>query len=232
MCGGASGAQTTLSAETGNFYQELSSAYQSEFKQYSGILNSLHDAWTPVLNGGINQQGFSPSELAVLNGNAINSTAANYKAASAAVGDQLAARGGGNSFLPSGTTAQIDASIATKAAQQLSTEQNQITLANYAQGRQNFQAASGALSGVAQLDNPTGFAGAASGVGDQAFKMATQINAENNSWKNDLIGAVTGLGEAALGAKAPNNSTASSGAGGADAGSSNFTSGGFFSGES
>lgn len=198
MCGGASGAQKTLSAETGNFYQELSSAYQSEFSQFKGILDNLHSAWTPVLNGGINQQGFSPEELATLNSSAINSTAANYKSASAAVNEQLAARGGGNSFLPSGADAQINANIATKAAQQLSTEQNQITQANYAQGRENFKAATGALSGVASLDNPLGFAGATSQTGDQAFKMATQINTENNSWKNDLIGAVTGLGGAAM----------------------------------
>ena len=88
---------------------------------------------------------------------------------------------------------QVNADIATKAAQELSGEQDQVTQANYAQGRKNFEAATGALSGVAQMDNPLGFAKSASDTGDQAFKMDTQINAENNSWKNDLVGGLTSI---------------------------------------
>jgi hypothetical protein len=195
---GPSGAQKNLSTESGNFYSELHNAYVQDFSQYSSILSNLHSAWTPILNGGINQQGFSPSELAALNSGAINSTAANYKSASAAIDEQLAARGGGNSFLPSGATAQIDASIATKAAQQLSAEQNQITQANYATGRQNFKDAAGALTHVATEYNPNATAGVAVGAGDSAFKQATQIyqeNVANNAWKGQLINA--GIGVAA-----------------------------------
>jgi hypothetical protein len=102
MCGGASSGQKELSAETGNFYRELHGAYESVFGNFSGILNGLKSAWTPILNGGINQQGFSADELAARTSNAINRTADNYKFASQAVGEQQAARGGGNTFLPSG----------------------------------------------------------------------------------------------------------------------------------
>jgi hypothetical protein len=193
MCGGASSSQKNLSASTGNFYTTLQGAYNTHFADQSNILSNLHNAWSPILNAGPNQQGFSAGELADLNSKAINSTANNYKFAAQQSNEARAARGGGNTFSPSGGDAQVDADIATKAAQQLSGEQTQIDQANYAQGRQNFEAASGALSGVAAQDNPLGFASAASNTGDQAFKMDTQINAENNSWKNDLVGGLTSI---------------------------------------
>lgn len=193
MCGSASAAQNSLSAESGNFYRELHGAYGEQFGKFSSILSNLHDAWTPILNGGINQQGFSADERAARNSSAINSTATNYSHASQAVNEQLAARGGGNVALPTGSVDAINAGIATNAAQDLSNKQNQIVQEDYATGRQNFLNAAGALSGVAGQENPLGFAGAAGNQGDQAFKQATQINQENNSWKNDLIGGITGI---------------------------------------
>jgi hypothetical protein len=193
MCGGASGAQNTLSAESGNFYRELHGAYSEQFGKFKSILSNLHDAWTPILNGGINQQGWSAEERAARNSAAINNTATNYQHVSQAVNEQLAAKGGGNVALPTGADAQINASIATSAAQDLSNQQARNTAEDYATGRQNFLNAAGALSGVASAENPLGFAGATSGSGDEAFKQATQINQENNSWKNDLIGGLTGI---------------------------------------
>lgn len=192
-CGSASNAQNTLSAETGNFYQELSGAYQQQFGQYSSILDTLHNAWTPVLNGGIGQEGWTPQEAAAMNTQTINTVGANYKNAANATAEALAARGGGNEYLPSGTADAVQAGVAEKAAQELSTEQNQNTIANYNTGRSNFLAANGALSSVASEDNPLGFASTASGTGNQAFQQATQINTENNSWMNDLTGALTGV---------------------------------------
>ena len=94
MCGGASDGQKAISAETGSFYRELHGAYGEQFGKFSSILSNLHDAWTPILNGGINQQGFSADERAARNSSAINSTATNYQHASQAVNEQLAARGG------------------------------------------------------------------------------------------------------------------------------------------
>jgi hypothetical protein len=199
MCGGASNEQKQLSSSTGNFYTTLQGAYNEQFGKQSSILSNLHNAWTPILNGGPNQQGFSASELADLNSNAINRTANNYKFASQAANESMAARGGGNSFAPSGAVDQVNANIATSAAENLSNEQSQIDQANYAQGRKNFSEATGALSSVAAQDNPLGFAGAAGNTGDQAFKMDTQINAENNSWKNDLVGGLTAIASSAAG---------------------------------
>jgi hypothetical protein len=195
MCGGANGAQTGLAAQSGNFYTTLQGAYNSQFGQYSGILNNLQNAWTPVLNGGPNQQGFSAAENSTLNSEAINNTATNAEHAEQAANEQVGAEGGGNSFLPSGAQSEIDANIDTNAENNLSNEQSQITQANYNQGRQNFEAASGALSGVAAADNPTGFAGAAGGEGNQAFEQQTQISDENNagSWATGLTGALTGI---------------------------------------
>src|SRR5437016_417996 len=126
MCGGASDGQKELSAETGGFYKELHGAYGEQFGKFSSILSSLHDAWTPILNSGINQQGFSADERAARNSSAISSTAKNYQHASQAVNEQLAARGGGNVALPSGAVDSTNAGIATNAAQDLSNKQNEI----------------------------------------------------------------------------------------------------------
>src|ERR1700686_4121716 len=138
MCGGASSEQKNLATSTGNFYTTLQGAYNEQFANQTNILANLHNAWTPILNGGPNQQGFSQPELADLNSNAINRTANNYKFASQAANESMAARGGGNAFAPSGAVDQVNADIATSAAQNLSNEQSQIDQANYTQGRKNF----------------------------------------------------------------------------------------------
>lgn len=190
MCG-PSGGQTALSQEQADFYKELQGSYATEFAGQSAILSSLNAAFTPILNAGPNQQGFSAAENATLNTQAMNTTSRNYQNAARAVGSQLAARGGGNAYLPSGVNAGIDASIASAAAGQLSAEESQITQANYAQGRQNFFNAAGALSGEASLMNPTQYAGQATGAGGAAFQSATDIYNQGNAWQG-LLGGVLG----------------------------------------
>jgi len=199
MCGGASSQQNALSQQTSAFYKELQSAYDQTFGENQSILNDLHKGWEPIFNAGINQQGWSPAEAAAINTSTINSVGSAYKNAANATAEVLASRGGGNEPLPSGVDSAIQTGVAEKAASQLASEQNQNTIANYAQGRQNFLSAAGALSGVAAQENPLGFADAAGKEGDTAFAQMTQINEENNSWKNDLIGGLTGMAGSFLG---------------------------------
>lgn len=196
MCG-PSAQQTQLSAEQSNFYNQLSQSYGQEFAGQSSILSSLNSAFAPILAGGPNQTGYSAAENAALNTAALNTTSANYRNAAQATNEQLAGRGGGNSFLPSGVNAQIDASLASNAAGQLSSEQNQITQANYTQGRQNFFNAAGALSNAASIYNPTGVAGAANNAGNNAFGSATQIYNQGNAWQGALGGVLGGAASAA-----------------------------------
>jgi hypothetical protein len=198
MCGSASSNQSNLAGQSGKFYSELSGAYNEAFADHESILNQMHDAWAPIFNAGIDQAGWSATEAAAINTRTVDENAAAYSHAANATAEVLAARGGGSEYLPSGVDSAIQADVAEKAAGALSAEENQNTIENYKQGRQNFVAAAGALSGVANEENPLDTAKVALGANDQAFRQATQINAENNSWKNDLTGALTGLAGSAL----------------------------------
>jgi hypothetical protein len=198
MCG-SSGAQKNISAGQQNFFNSLQQNYASEFAGQQSILNSLNAAFQPILAGGPNAQGFSPAESAALNTQAMNTTGANYANAARATNEQMAGRGGGNAYLPSGVNAQISGTIASQAAGQLSAEQNQNLLQNYGQGRQNFFNAAGALSGAASLYNPSGFAGQTTGAGNAAFGSATQMYNQGNQWVGALSGALGGAVSAVSG---------------------------------
>ena len=67
-------------------------------------------------------------------------------------------------------------------------QENQINLANYATGRQNFYNAEAGLSGVAQAYNPNATASVANTAGGQAFNEATQVNQEQNQMEADIAG--------------------------------------------
>jgi hypothetical protein len=195
----ASSAQTNLANEQASFYQTLTDAYKEEFANQGAILMSMDKAWQPILNAGINQYGFSPQEDTSMRTQASDTIANNTAAAQTALNENLAARGGGNTFTPSGATSQLEASLLSSEATQQSATANQITQAGYATGRNNFLAASGALSGVAQQYNPLGYAGVSTGAGTSAFNSATTVNQENTAWEGALTGSLVGLGEAALG---------------------------------
>ena len=195
----ASSAETNLANEQASFYQTLTAAYQTEFANQGAILMSMDKAWQPILNAGINQYGFSPQEDTSMRTQASDTIANNTAAAQTALNENLAARGGGNTFTPSGATSQLEAGLLSSEATQQSATANQITQAGYATGRQNFLAASGALSGVAQQYNPLGYAGATTNAGGSAFGMANTVNTENTAWQGELTGALVGAGEAFLG---------------------------------
>ncbi len=109
----------------------------------------------------------------------------------------MAARGGGNSFLPSGAEADIHSRVAGAAAQQESAQQLGITTTGYATGRENFNNATNVEMGIASGYNPLGYAGAATNAGTSAFNSATEIqkaNAAASPWGTigGLVGGLAG----------------------------------------
>lgn len=195
MCG-ASQQQKDIEASQAAFYNTLTSEYKTVFGENQAILGTLTSSLEPILQAGINQQGFSPEELANLNNMVTNQTGQNYGNAKAAIAWEQGAEGGGNNFIPSGAKQEIQAQLAQSAAQQESGEQQQIQASNYATGRSNYLAAEEGLSGVASQYNPAGFANATTGAGGAAAQTADQITQANNSWMNLVAG---GLGAAASG---------------------------------
>lgn len=196
-CKGASAAENAAQANSANLFQALQQDLTTTFGQQQGILNNLNQGWSPIFQAGPSQYGFTPAEDSNLRTQADTGVANNYQQAKQATGEAISSVGGGNVFLPSGSTTQIEANNANAAAGQRSAENLGITQAGYATGRQNFLSAANALSGVASQENPLGYAGTANSANSNAFNEASQINKENQAaspWGalGGILGGVAG----------------------------------------
>ncbi|MCU1301735.1 MAG: hypothetical protein JWQ87_2019 [Candidatus Sulfotelmatobacter sp.] len=210
----ASDAETNLSNQQAEFYKTLSSAYNQQFSKQGAILQSLTDAFkplldissriantfSPILAAGPGQKGFTPEEESAIRTSATDTNAQQFTNAKIAV--QNANQSGGNELLPSGAQAQLEADVNTKAAVQEAQTQNQITQQNYNLGRQNFLTAAQILGGVSSQAtnallstsgqiNPLGYASGVDSSGQDAFGSASAINQENNAWKG-VVGGILG----------------------------------------
>lgn len=197
LCKGATDQEKATSASQSAFMGQLQQNYATQFAGQSAVLDSLKQAFSPILAAGPSQFGLSPQETAALRTQADSGTAASYRNARQAAGENLAAVGGGGTFLPSSTKAGIMSNIATSAAQQQSQQQLGITQYGYDVGRQNFLNANNALSGVAREMNPLGYSGAATSAGEAAFGSEQEIqraNAASSPWSTigGLIGGAAG----------------------------------------
>jgi hypothetical protein len=160
------------------------------YGQRTAITSALTSAFTPILNAGINQEGYSAGEKTALNTQAEEGVAGAYQQASAALGSKLGAEGGGNQYLPSGANAEMQQDTALGAASTLASEKNQITQADYAQGQQNYEFAANELGSTAGLIDATGLAGAANSAGADASTTAHNVSEESSSWLNTAVGAL------------------------------------------
>jgi hypothetical protein len=197
MCG-PSQAETNINQEQQDFYKQLTSQYSTIFGENQGILQNLTSAFTPILQAGPGQTGFTPAEETNLRTQATESAAQSYAQAQRATAGILATQGGGNLALPSGVTSQILANQATRAAQTQATAQQKITADNYATGRQNWLQAASVLGTTAGQLNPNAYSSSATGAGSSAASLASQMNQESLSPWNAAISSVGGiLGNAA-----------------------------------
>jgi hypothetical protein len=186
MCGPSSQMQS-ISASQQGFMSQLQQSFAQNFGAQSSIFQNLTNSLSPILQAGPSQQGFSPAENAALNTSAANSSAAAYR--NAAVTSQVgrAGAGGGADFMAdAGTDKQVAAGLASNASQNLSATQNKITQANYAQGNQNYNNALTGLSNVAQMENPTPYAGDANTASVNAFNSANTIQQQKNQEQADI----------------------------------------------
>lgn len=225
-CKGASAAQDSLASSQTNFYNTLSSDYNTQFANQSSILGALNNSLNPIVAAGPNQYGFSGAQTAGLNAQAIQGTGQQYANASKALGAQQAAQGGGNSYLPTGAQGAQQAALASASASQASNELLGIQQVGYAQGNAQYNAAIGQLGSVASQYNPTGFAGQATGAGSAAASEQNLITQENNAaspW--NLVGGILG-GAASAGLDAFTGGLGGSLAGGLTGGGGGSSSGG------
>jgi len=199
MCG-ASSQQKDLYATQDAFYKQMIAQQTQTFGANQAILQSLTKSFQPILEAGINQEGFSPAELQNLESQAVTGTGQNYAKAAQALAVQQGNQGGGNVYIPTGAKMQQQQQLATSAAQNESGIQSGILSQDYATGRQNYLEAANILGGVAGQYNPTGYAGAANQGGSAAGTTANEISQANNSWMQLATGALGAASSAFSGA--------------------------------
>lgn len=197
LCGPSADQQSILSTQM-QLTQQAQAQSQQVFGASSTAFNDLMGAFTPILKAGPNQQGFSAQELSNLNSQAVTQGGVAARNATAAVGNAEAAAGGGNMPLPSGAQVGTQTAIAESAAENTANQESQITEANYAQGRQNFNTAAGAIEGAPGVFGAgTNALGTASNVAGSAASNANTINQQDTAWQTAAIGALGSVAGAA-----------------------------------
>lgn len=157
------------------------------------MLTSIKDHLTPIQEAGPSQFGLTPTaEAAERTSAAENISAAGAQAANA-VRSTLASRGGGTTYLPSGSEASIIGSLAQDTAVKGALAQADITQKGYDIGRQNWQfATEGLEKAPSAFETPVIQAGeAASGAAAGQSKAANDITAANQAWMQP-VGAIIG----------------------------------------
>jgi hypothetical protein len=199
MCG-ATQQQKDITDEQQAFYNNLTAQYSTIFGQSQAITGALTSAFMPILQAGPSQTGFAPSEETALRTQNTEGVATDYAQAQRATAQILAARGGGNTLLPSSVNANLLAQNANQAAAQRAQGENQITLQNYQQGYQNWNTAANVLGSTAGLINPNSYSSSATSAGGAASTSAAAVAAAANSPWNAAFGALGSVGGLATGA--------------------------------
>jgi len=188
MCG-ATDDQKDIGTEQKDFYKSLTDQYSQIFAQQQGIVTALTSAFMPILQAGPSQTGFSDAQDTAMRTQNTENVATDYAAAQRATSQILAARGGGNTMLPSSVTSNILAKNVNAAAATRASGDLAITNANYERGYQNFGMASNILGSTAQLINPNSYSGQATTAGGAASTTANQIAAANFAPWGGVMGA-------------------------------------------
>lgn len=169
---GPTSQQTQLGDAQIAAYQQAATMTQQQYGDQQAIYGPMAKQFQSIYAKGPGQQGFSAAENEDLNAQAEEGTAENYGAAAKAVGEQQAAQGGGTDPLTTGAQSEQKANIATSAAQEESSQENQIKAANYTQGYNEWQNAGSGLEAIAAGENPLGYQQNQTGAGSAAATTA------------------------------------------------------------
>jgi hypothetical protein len=196
---GPSDSEKQLASQESAFSRLLQGQYATNFADQAGVLQTMNNMYTPIFQAGPDQAGFGPQQLAALSTQAGEGVAANYAKAQTSLNNTLAARGGGNEYLPTGGEDTLRQTAANAAANQASQESLAITNANYAQGRANWQQAGGGLQQLQADYAPGQLAQETSGAQGQAFNQADKVQEEKNQKEMAIAGGITSLASGLMG---------------------------------
>lgn len=171
----------------------LTNAFKQQYGAQSAIFAQLTSHFSDMLK---NPQGFSPAALSALRSGVVGQNATQFNNARQGIAATQAARGDFGSDVKSGVNAQISGQVAAGQAASTAGGLNEVEQANEQQKIQNQRVAESGLFGVAQGENPTGFAGAANSAAETTGSLGTQFFNTNNSGFGDMLGKsfASGLG--------------------------------------
>jgi hypothetical protein len=186
----SSGDKTAKATEQSQaaFSNTLQASFATAFANNQAILQNLKTTLSNII---ANPTGFSPAALTAARTNATDNVSREFQSASTAANAVAAAHGG--DALPSGVSAQVSGQIAQGAAAEQSKEQEQITLANEQQRQQNYWNAIGALGGVANAENPTGYAGSSSTAANASTNAGNLLLQSQQATWGDIGGIISGV---------------------------------------
>lgn len=179
--------------------QKISNLMTSQFQKFAGdnsaILHELTHNLTPIQDAGPSQFGLSPAEEAAERTMTAEQLTAAGANATNAVRQALASKGGGTTYLPSGSEASILGSLAQDSAVKEALAQSQITQRGYDIGRQNWEfATEGLTKAPGALEAPVISAGeGATGAAKNQFEGAQAITAANQAWMQPVAGIIGGV---------------------------------------
>jgi hypothetical protein len=188
MCSSPNPTEVALQQSQAAFTNTLDSSFKSTFANQQTILGMLSTNLQKMI---VNPQGFTPAEMTALRTGATDTTATQTENAQKSAAAYGASHGGAD--LGSGVQSMIQGDIATGGAQQLSQEQNQITVANAQQQQQNYWNAIQGLTQVGNAYNPTGYADSATRSANAVTNASNAITSEEQAGWQDAFGVVSGV---------------------------------------
>ena len=206
MCG-ASGTLKSLAASATSFAGQVQQQATQIFGSASTVFNNLMGTIQSVVKGGPGQAGWGAAENNAVNSQILNNAAVSARNEKSAVGNDVAAIGGGNTVNPSGLETAVNLQTAQSVENAKSQQEEQATVANYQQGNQNYNEAVGQEMQLPKVfDASAAVDNAATNANTAATTAQTAVSSANNWWQ-PLLGAAIGaggsMGAAALGKKTP-----------------------------
>lgn len=173
--------------------QTLQQNYTTLFGQQQQTLNTLNSYIAPLMNGkGLDVQGYTPDALAAMRTSATDQNAAAGANALEALQVRQQQEGLGNPALPTGVTLKQAAGLESAEQFNNAQSQNQITLANYQQGVQNYLAGLGSTANEAGLVGSSASSTAANFTPTEtaAFNQANTMASQSFNFGKLLAGAL------------------------------------------
>ena len=201
MCG-ASKELKSLAASATSFAGQVQQQATQIFGSASAVFNGLIGSVQSVVKGGSGQAGWGADETNAVNSQIINNAAVSARNEKSAVGNAVAAIGGGNTVNPSGLETAVNLQTAQSVENAKSQQEEQATVANFQQGNQNYNAAVNEEMQLPKVFDASSAAdNAANSANQSATAAQTAVSSANNWWEPILgsaIGAAGKIGTQAL----------------------------------